>query len=171
MRKKISEKILNKKTIVKVRGGGRRGMVHTFALFNFGTLAFLILMVWSAHLNVPFRFFFKWTFKTLPAYKEPVLTGLARARARARARAPHSGSCSCFCPCFCSGSISCCAWLCSYHLSFLLPDTDLKSASQRPVAASGPRTLASGCSFSTKFPQKQRKNVRNMSFIAYYPHL
>ena len=34
-------KILNKKTIVKVRGGGgQQSMVkeHTFALFNFGTL-------------------------------------------------------------------------------------------------------------------------------------
>ena len=39
--KKKGEKILSKKTIVKVRkGGGRRGMVkdHTFALFNFWTL-------------------------------------------------------------------------------------------------------------------------------------
>ena len=38
--RKNSEKIQNKKTIVKVRrGGGQQGMVkdHTFALFNFGT--------------------------------------------------------------------------------------------------------------------------------------
>ena len=40
MRNKITEKILNKKTLVKVKAGGRRGMVkdHTFALLNFGTL-------------------------------------------------------------------------------------------------------------------------------------
>ena len=39
-------KILSKKTIVKVRGGGgQQSMVkdHTFALFNFGTVPLMIL--------------------------------------------------------------------------------------------------------------------------------
>ena len=38
--KKMVEKCLSKITIVKVRGGGRQGMVkdHTFTLFNFWTL-------------------------------------------------------------------------------------------------------------------------------------
>ena len=42
MRKKCQKKTLNKKNIVKAKGGGggQQGMVkeHTFALFNFGTL-------------------------------------------------------------------------------------------------------------------------------------
>ena len=43
--RKISEKILNKKTIVKVRRG-RRGMVkyHTFALLNVGNFGSFVPM-------------------------------------------------------------------------------------------------------------------------------